>query len=450
MVATDQQTQPPANGARPKPRRPISEEKRLANVLNGQKSTGPRSDAGKAVAALNAVTHGMTSNTLIFLDGENPDEFFAEVNRWAVRLGAATEAEYANIEMAVYNLWKVRRARNSSAAAVNKELRRIRLAYQQNQERRLEQLLSQFDLNPEWVTATLHGMTHGLAWLLFTLEQMAKKLDKGGSLDDSETRDLIRFLGDNPGDLCTSPAVLSIHNDSLVARHGTGTLTVEKAVELLSEYRPAGMTPEEFAAKVGPELLLKTTAEAARGYLKQPIVDLIDRAKRLAPVVEAKEEAEIAEDVAHAKSDVTPAGYRRQQYETTSENRYHRAMREFYFHQNERRKRGDDGSDEPEALHQPGSEQPGGAEPADATAAPDPAPAGEESSIIEPTVPQRADGSECCDKVALQPEPPVRPVDPDSWAALQALAAEYKRKLAEEEPPMSELDRLIAEEERLM
>jgi hypothetical protein len=268
---------------------------------------------------------------------------------------------------------------------------------------------------------------------LFTLQKMADKLDKGGSLGDSETRELIRILGGNPGDLCTRGAILSIHNDSLVARHGTGTLTTEKAVELLSEYRPAGMTPEQFAAKVGPQLLLKTPAEEARRYLKGHIVKLIDRAKRILPVVQAQEEADIAEDLAHAKSDVSDSGYRRHHYETTSENRYHRAMREFYFHQNERRTRGDDGSDEPEELHEAASEEPEVVERPDATAANDPAPAGEESSKIEPTVPQVADGSERCEEVALQPEPPARPVDPETWAAMLALAAECKRKLAEEE-----------------
>ena len=35
-----------------------------ANRLNAQKSTGPRTDRGKARAKLNAIKHGMTARTI--------------------------------------------------------------------------------------------------------------------------------------------------------------------------------------------------------------------------------------------------------------------------------------------------------------------------------------------------------------------------------------------------
>ena len=61
----------------------VSEARWAANSVNATRSTGPKSTAGKARAALNAVTHGSTSNTLIFLKDELPEEYYAEVNRWA-------------------------------------------------------------------------------------------------------------------------------------------------------------------------------------------------------------------------------------------------------------------------------------------------------------------------------------------------------------------------------
>jgi hypothetical protein len=105
MVVTynDSEATPQAAGAdaRPRPTRPISEAKLAANSVNASRATGPTSTAGKARSALNAVTHGATSNTLIFLEGEDPQEYYDEVNRWAEQLGAATDAEYAHIEIAV-------------------------------------------------------------------------------------------------------------------------------------------------------------------------------------------------------------------------------------------------------------------------------------------------------------------------------------------------------------
>jgi hypothetical protein len=85
----------PAAEAKARPRRRVSEAGWAANSVNAARSTGSTSTAGKARAALNAVSHGTTSNTIIFFKDELPNEFYAQVNRWAVQLGAVTDAEYA-------------------------------------------------------------------------------------------------------------------------------------------------------------------------------------------------------------------------------------------------------------------------------------------------------------------------------------------------------------------
>src|SRR5436305_6575580 len=41
----------------------VSERKRIANRLNAQKSTGPRTQQGKAASSHNAVTHGLTASS---------------------------------------------------------------------------------------------------------------------------------------------------------------------------------------------------------------------------------------------------------------------------------------------------------------------------------------------------------------------------------------------------
>src|SRR5260370_26033084 len=52
----------------------ISEKKLEANRQNAQKSTGPRSDDGKAAVSLNSITHGLRARHAVMLI-ENPAEF---------------------------------------------------------------------------------------------------------------------------------------------------------------------------------------------------------------------------------------------------------------------------------------------------------------------------------------------------------------------------------------
>src|SRR3954467_2892301 len=93
-----------------KPRRQPSPAQVAANRANAKLSTGPRSDQGKAVSRLNGVTHGMTCKLPVVLPGEDPAHLQGEVGRWARQLGAATEAERAQVEVAVATRWRMRRA----------------------------------------------------------------------------------------------------------------------------------------------------------------------------------------------------------------------------------------------------------------------------------------------------------------------------------------------------
>src|SRR5947207_10134140 len=101
-----------------KPRREPSPAQIAANRRNAKLSTGPRSAEGKAVSRLNGVTHGMTCQLPAVLPGEDPEEFQGEVALWARQLGAATDAERAQVETAVSTRWRMRRARDAEATAV--------------------------------------------------------------------------------------------------------------------------------------------------------------------------------------------------------------------------------------------------------------------------------------------------------------------------------------------
>jgi len=56
----------------------MSTERQIAaNKANAQKSTGPKTDEGKARSCLNHLSHGFTSNTAQLIPDEDPEEFKA-------------------------------------------------------------------------------------------------------------------------------------------------------------------------------------------------------------------------------------------------------------------------------------------------------------------------------------------------------------------------------------
>src|SRR4051812_48956136 len=87
---------------------PVSAAKVAANRANAQKSTGPRTDAGKAASRVNAVKHGLRAE-IVVLPGEDPREFadFVDATVRELRPNGALQAGMAR-EVAVYT-WRLRR-----------------------------------------------------------------------------------------------------------------------------------------------------------------------------------------------------------------------------------------------------------------------------------------------------------------------------------------------------
>jgi hypothetical protein len=79
-----------------------------ANQRNALRSTGPRSDAGKARSRLNAMQHGLTARHVL-LPGEDPREFEAFRRAAFDRLLPEGEVEKQLADRVVTLLWRMRR-----------------------------------------------------------------------------------------------------------------------------------------------------------------------------------------------------------------------------------------------------------------------------------------------------------------------------------------------------
>lgn len=79
-----------------------------ANRLNAQKSTGPKTQAGKAVSSRNALTHGLSAKAII-LDGENPLVFESLREQLIAELIPQTMIEAELVEQLASIFWRLRR-----------------------------------------------------------------------------------------------------------------------------------------------------------------------------------------------------------------------------------------------------------------------------------------------------------------------------------------------------
>jgi len=87
-----------------------------ANRLNAQKSTGPRTPAGKERASRNALKHGLLAREAV-IQGENPEEF-ERYREWMLEdLAPAGAVETMLAERVVGLSWRLRRAERLQNAA---------------------------------------------------------------------------------------------------------------------------------------------------------------------------------------------------------------------------------------------------------------------------------------------------------------------------------------------
>ena len=95
-----------------------TEKKTASNRNNAQKSTGPKSAAGKAVVSQNARTHGLLSRNLI-VEGESQKEFSELLRLFAEEFQTVGLVENALVERVGIALWRQRRLVRAESAEVS-------------------------------------------------------------------------------------------------------------------------------------------------------------------------------------------------------------------------------------------------------------------------------------------------------------------------------------------
>jgi hypothetical protein len=93
----------------PKPASPISEARLAANRENAQKSSGPRTDAGKARSCLNAMKTGLTGTTMLFANIDELQRYHLHVSAYVTQFQPVGPEESALVQSIADLRWKLNR-----------------------------------------------------------------------------------------------------------------------------------------------------------------------------------------------------------------------------------------------------------------------------------------------------------------------------------------------------
>jgi hypothetical protein len=97
----------------------------LASRQNGARSRGPKTAAGKAISARNALKHGLSARTVV-LDGEDAAAFQAFQAALRAELAPAGVLQHDLVSRIALGLWRARRSDRTEAALIASYLERAR------------------------------------------------------------------------------------------------------------------------------------------------------------------------------------------------------------------------------------------------------------------------------------------------------------------------------------
>ncbi len=209
------------------------------NRRNAQRSTGPKSQAGKERSRFNALKHGCRAR-LPILPGEDPDAYQERLDAWIDKFQPRDAVETYMVERTVHASWQLDRADRAEVAAMveaadEQALRRARDVLElgatlfraparvrggdpdgvRGGDGDEPPLSWPFDpehpRHPAHVVVELEGTAQGCTWLLQRWAALGEALDGRRTWRAVDRLRAIRLLGKQPLDAVADETVLSIY-----------------------------------------------------------------------------------------------------------------------------------------------------------------------------------------------------------------------------------------------
>ena len=206
-----------------------------ANRKNAQHSTGPKTDAGKAKSARNALKHGLTSEAAV-LPNEDPADFEAHVNHWLDSDPDADATQLALLKRIAIAEWKLNRCTRNETAVLSKRVRHAAEEYEQREYQRAEEIGKRLlrdpldrcaipqvkdphvrktidnwlDDDPFVMARQMQGTAQGVDWLLDHWIELRDTLEIEGYWHYNEKYMALRMLGKRPQDVMEDRSIRNV------------------------------------------------------------------------------------------------------------------------------------------------------------------------------------------------------------------------------------------------
>ncbi|MBV8313694.1 MAG: hypothetical protein JOZ53_01925, partial [Planctomycetaceae bacterium] len=245
------------------------QQRREINQKNSQRSTGPRTAAGKARSKLNGLKHGLRAATLV-LPGEDAVALEQRLDAWTDELDPQTDLERYFVRSAVEASWRLDRVRRAEAAAGARRVTRAGAEADLRDALEVEHGLKFLGLWPEKYLRRLRGSARGCRALLDRWRDLVAALEHAGCWLESERRWAFALAGLEPHRWHEDAATRRLVTLDLATQVDGGT--PDEARTFVFEYlkhdeEAMNLTPEEFEVRVEGILAGLPAPAAARAEL---------------------------------------------------------------------------------------------------------------------------------------------------------------------------------------
>src|SRR6185312_9987597 len=317
---------------------------------NAQKSTGPRTEAGKARSARNALKHGLRAEK-VALPNEDPEVYQAQFDDWVRHERAEDDPlKLALIDQAVRASWKLKRCTVRESAVLGKKLCHAIPDHDRKQRDRAEAIgrrllfepIGRTELpqihdpvvrerverkdrdDPATLRRELLSFAEGVDWLLERWAELADILEDEHYWHYPEKFKAIWLLGRRVEESLEDPEVGILMLACHVAHPSPWKLWDEfHQTRLATDGKP------QYGRRVeGLKEVMPINAEDAQTMLWNALNAEVARLKALQPMLEAQAELDRQASIPEAMFDGSPEGVLFRRYETACEREFHRSVKE--------------------------------------------------------------------------------------------------------------------------